>query len=83
MISSHPARADRDYVRLLHLAASTSEADVEAALGLLREQRTLPTFDAVRELIRAPGLPTIPVLSAANLDLGIYDQLLAEGGRHA
>jgi len=83
LVHGSPARADRDYVRLLHLAASTSEADVEAALGLLREQRTLPTFDAVRELIRAPGLPTIPVLSAANLDLGIYDQLLAEGGRHA
>jgi transcriptional regulator with XRE-family HTH domain len=78
-----PARADRDYVRLLHLAASTSEADVEAALGLLREQRSLPAFDAVRELIRAPGKATIPVLGEANLDLGIYDQLLAEGGRHA
>jgi transcriptional regulator with XRE-family HTH domain len=78
-----PARADREYVRLLHLAASTSEADVEAALGLLREQHALPTFDAVRELIRAPGSPAIPALSEANLDLGIYDQLLAEGGHHA
>jgi transcriptional regulator with XRE-family HTH domain len=80
---SCPARADREYVRLLHLAASTSEADVEAALGLLREQGAVPTFDAVRELIRAPGPTRIPVLGAANLDLEIYDQLLAEGGRHA
>ncbi len=83
LVQGSPTRADRDYVRLLHLAASTSEADVAAALGLLREQRALPTFDAVRELIRAPGVPTLPVLGEATLDLGIYDQLLAEGGRHA
>jgi transcriptional regulator with XRE-family HTH domain len=78
-----PARADRDYVRLLHLAASTSESDVAVALALLHEQRIVPTFDAVRDLIRPPGVPTIPVLSVANLDLGRYDQLLAQGGRHA
>jgi transcriptional regulator with XRE-family HTH domain len=78
-----PGHADRDYVRLLHLAASTSEADVEAALALLRERRALPTFDAVRELIREPGPPTIPVLGEADLALGIYDRLLATGGRHA
>jgi transcriptional regulator with XRE-family HTH domain len=78
-----PARADREYVRLLHLAASTSEADITAALGLLGEQRAVPTFDAVRDLIRAPQPTAIPVLGKANLDLEIYDQLLAEGGRHA
>src|SRR5205807_10327719 len=33
-----PQRADRDYVRILHLAASTSEAEVELALGLLLDQ---------------------------------------------
>lgn len=36
------ASADRHYVRLLHLAASTSESDVETALALLLEQGTLP-----------------------------------------
>ncbi len=78
-----PARADRDYVRLLHLAASTSEADVEVPLGPLREQRIVPTFDAVRDLIRTPGALVIPVLSEANRGLGLHDQLLAEGGRYA
>ncbi len=33
-----PQRADREYVRLLHLAASTSEVEVEAALGLLLQR---------------------------------------------
>jgi hypothetical protein len=33
--SQLPERADSHYVRLLHLAASTAESEVETALGLL------------------------------------------------
>jgi hypothetical protein len=76
LVASHPERADRHYVRLLHLAASTSEADVEMALTLLLDQRTVPTFDAVRDLIRLPSTTQVPVLTSAVLDLGIYDRLL-------
>src|SRR5581483_11426896 len=32
LLEHQPTRADREYLRILHLAASTSEADVEAAL---------------------------------------------------
>jgi hypothetical protein len=39
-------RADRHYVRLLHLAASTSESEIETAIGLLLEQRVVPTSRA-------------------------------------
>ena len=78
-----PARADREYVRLLHLAASTSEGEVEAALALLLEQGTPPTFDAVRELVQPATALTVPALTPAVLDLGVYDQLLAAGGQHA
>jgi len=42
-------RADRHYVRLLHLATSTSESEVEAALSLTLEQRVLLSFDKVRD----------------------------------
>lgn len=83
LVQGCPSRADREYVRILHLAASTSESDVEAALALLCEPQALPTFDAVRDLIRAPQPTVLPLLGEANLDLGIYDQLLGEGGRHA
>ncbi|HET6318216.1 MAG TPA: IS21 family transposase, partial [Chloroflexota bacterium] len=48
--ASAAERADRHYVRLLHLAASTSESEVETAIGLLLEQHVVPTFDAVRDL---------------------------------
>jgi hypothetical protein len=78
-----PTRADREYVRLLHLAASTSEAEVEAALALLAEQGLPPTFDRVRDLVQPPDALAVPTLTAAVLDLGVYDRLLAAGGEHA
>ncbi len=83
LATSRPERADRQYVRLLHLAASTSEAEVEAAFTLLAEQGTPPTFDAVRELVRPAAACSVPALTPAVLDLGVYDRLLAAGGGHA
>lgn len=74
-------RADREYVRVLHLAASTVEAEVEAALALLLEQRLPPTFDAVRELIRPPAPSAVPQLTTPDLSLDVYDRLLAGGAR--
>jgi hypothetical protein len=82
LAAGHPARADREYVRVLHLAASTSEAEVEAALALLLEGQGTPTFDAVRDLVRVPGPPAAPPLTPATLDLDRYDRLLAGGGGH-
>jgi len=80
-----PGRADREYVRVLHLAASRTEAEVEAALMLLLEQQTTPTFDTVRDLVHLPGPVALPVVSMPVLDFGIYDRLLAGqgGGAHA
>jgi hypothetical protein len=72
-----PARADREYLRILHLAASTSEVDVETAVKLLVESQTLPTFDAVRDLVRESTAPALPTLPPAELDFQVYDALLA------
>lgn len=77
LAETKPGIADREYVRLLHLAASTVEADVETALTLLLEQQITPTFDAVRDLIRPSAPATIPTLSAPDLSLEPYDRLLA------
>ena len=63
-------------MRLLHLAASTSESDVEAALSLLIEQRAVPTFDTVRDLTRPPAGQPLPHLTQLELDLRVYDRLL-------
>jgi hypothetical protein len=77
-----PERADRHYVRLLHLAASTSETKVEAALALLLGQGGAPTFDAVRDLVRAPATQPVPELEAPVLDFEAYDRLLGRGAAH-
>ena len=72
-----PARADREYLRILHLAASTSEVDVETGVKLLLESQTLPTFDAVRDLVRDSSAPQLPALRPAELNFQVYDALLA------
>ncbi len=77
--AAFPKLADRHYVRILHLAASTSEAEVETALGLLLEQQgAIPTYDAVRDLVRVPTTSAIPTLTKPVLDLSVYDQLLGQ-----
>ena len=83
LAATRPERADREYVRVLHLAASTSASEVEAALALVLEQGAVPTLDAVREVVRAPGPAAVPALTSAALDLGVYDRLLGGEGGHA
>ena len=75
-----PKHADRHYVRVLHLAATTSEGEVETALTLLLENGQSPTFDAVRDLVR---IPQVPVLGQVTVDLDAYDQLLPSQQRRA
>jgi hypothetical protein len=76
LVKSSVERADRDYVRILHLAASTSESEVETALALLLEASTLPRFDAVRDLVHPPHSTEVLALSTPHLDLSPYDELI-------
>src|SRR6266581_4815210 len=76
-------RADRDYVRILHLAASTSESEVETALSLLLETGKRPTFDAVRDLVSPPPASPVPQIEKPTLDLSSYDQLIPSRRVHA
>src|SRR5262249_47551505 len=73
-----PERADRHYVRVLHLAASTSEREVEASLSLLLDQHAVPTFDAVRDLVRSPAEQRVPELGTPVLTFEAYDRLLRQ-----
>ena len=77
-----PSSAVREYLRILHLAASTSEAEVVLALQELMDRGELPTIEACRARVPTfkPQLP--PLLSSAPVvDLGVYDRLIA-GGAH-
>ena len=81
--TAQPHRADREYLRVLQLAATTSEAAVETALTVLGEQETPPTFDAVRELVRQPQAPAVPSLPEPVVDLEIYDALIPSWREHS
>jgi hypothetical protein len=74
-----PARADREYVRILHRAASVSEDDVATALSLLLEKKETPTFDEVKSLTAHPGESAIPVMKKPSVNLHLYDELLTPG----
>ena len=63
-------------MRILHLAASTMQSDVEQALERLLQAGTVPTAERVRALV-APERPEVPELIAAAVDLAEYDGLLA------
>ncbi len=73
-------RADVEYVRVLHLAASTMESQVEAALDELLGREEPFDYAAVRAVV-TPGRPSVPEIRIGTPDLGIYDQLIAEAGR--
>ena len=61
MVGWKGERADVDYVRILHLAATTMEADVERALRRLLQCRVRFDYAVVRQLA-APACPEIPAI---------------------
>ncbi len=70
-------RADIEYLRVLHLAASTMESEVDKALKQLLAAGTPFDYAAVKSLA-APDRPEIPELAALHApDLRVYDALLA------
>jgi hypothetical protein len=69
-------RADLEYLRILHLAASTLEADVQAALDLLLAAKQAITVDAVKAITAGAEKPEVPELESEPVDLASYDELL-------
>jgi hypothetical protein len=72
-------RADVEYVRILHLAATTMESDVDRTLALLLVAGEPFDYPMVRELVAPPSaeVPQLDSLSAP--DLNVYDALLVGG----
>jgi hypothetical protein len=69
-------KGDLEYLRILHLAASTMEADVAAALAQLQTAGTPITVDAVKALTAPAAAVAVPMLAAMPVDLTEYDALL-------
>lgn len=77
---THGERADVEYVRLLHLAATTSERHVDATLTTLLRHAQSFDYASVQALVTPPS-PRVPALHLPLPDLAQYDALLLGGGR--
>ena len=67
--------ADIEYLRVLHLAASTMESEVEAVLERLLAEGTLTAAAQVKASV-SPTRPEVPALETPVVDLHEYDALL-------
>jgi hypothetical protein len=76
----HGSPGDLEYLRILHLAASTMEAHVETALSALLAEGKPIQADAVKAIVSKPLLSEAPALAALEVDLATYDALIAEVG---
>jgi len=75
-------RADVEYLRILHLAASTMESTVEATLLALLDAGAPVNFDVVRAQV-SPATPVVPHVAIPAPDLSAYDLLLSRVGATA
>jgi len=77
LVAQQPARADREYVRILHLAAQQSETGVAEALAKLLDQNQPVSEQAVRTCLgQTTPLSVAAAVSVSAVDLGVYDALL-------
>lgn len=74
--AARPERADKEYLRILHLAAHETESGVEDALRILMAREQVPTAEAVETLVRSGRrLPPPTEVVVEPVDLAGYDEL--------
>src|SRR5262245_48066295 len=77
LVVQQPGRADREYVRLLSLAAQQGETRVEAALRQLLDQGRPLSEQAVQTVLGSDtGLSLAAQVAVPAVDLRLYDALL-------
>jgi len=69
-------RADTEYVRILHLAASRGEMVVEQTLCSMLDRDERFNAERVQKTIE-PGRPELPAVTIVQPDLRLYDALLS------
>jgi len=79
LLEHSPARGHKDYLKVLHLAAITSESEVSTALEVLLEAGQPPLLDALKMLLDLP-LNKIPIVRIDAPALSAYDKLLSGFG---
>lgn len=79
--SRYAGGADRQYLKILELAARQNEALVEAAIGRLCDLDQAMSFEAVEALVLCgQQLPAPTAVRVEAVDLSAYDQLLSVEG---
>jgi hypothetical protein len=80
LVAHRAVRADLEYLRLLHLAATTGEAAVERALAARLVDGEVPDYPVIQAQV-APTPAACPQVTVTPPDLRVYDRLLtsAEG----
>jgi hypothetical protein len=72
-------KGDVEYLRILHLAASTIEVDVEQAIAsLLADDASVTAAATKARCTQTDDVTPLPVLEPATVDLTTYDVLLKE-----
>ena len=79
LVDARGERADVEYVRILHLAASTFESRVEAALETLLQRGSRFDYAEVKA-IAAPEERSVPDVQISKPDLAAYNRLLVNVG---
>jgi hypothetical protein len=74
LVRTHGERADVEYLRILHLAATAGETRVAAVLAGLLDQVGGFDYVAVQTQVAPPTL-TVPVIHIPAPDLAVYDAL--------
>jgi len=78
LLAADSTHADFDYVRILHLAESDGEETVRTALASLLDTAAVPSYEAVRALVRGPRTVSgVPFMEVGDPDLRVYDRLLS------
>jgi len=74
---SQPARAVKQYLSILHLAARQSETAVDDALRALIDQEQSITLEAIEAMVRSDEqMPSVTEVAIPKVDLAAYDALL-------
>jgi len=72
-----PARAHKEYLKILYLAAHETEAGVNEALRLLIDREWTITADAVEKIVQSgEKAPPIEDVVVESVNLCVYDELL-------
>jgi hypothetical protein len=74
-----PRGGDRQYLKILELAAMESEAAVDGAIRLLLDEDKAITFHAVRDLVsQVQRIPPVTDVAIDAVNLAVFDALFTE-----